>query len=463
MISIIINPPVNKSIYSKYSFSAPILPPIGLLSIAANIKEKGYKTILIDAIADKKSSEEVIKEIEKKSPNIVCLTATSATWNSAKKIITEIKKQKDKPNKLITILGGSHVSAHSKSVMKECPDLDFGVIGEGELTIKELLSSLENKNKELDVNGIIYRKNNDIIITKPRELIKDLDEIPMPAFELVGTIKKYSHTPLRVKRKFFSLVTSRGCNYNCSFCDQTVFGSKWRANSPIRVLEMIQKVKKLYNVKFISFEDDNFGVSKSRVIEICKLILKNNLKIKWGCSMHINSINEDMIKWMKKAGCWIIYTGIESGSERILDKVNKKTTIKSIEEKVSLIKKHKIKVYGSFIIGFLDETKEEIEQTKKLALKLNLDGASFFTYTDFLKENKNTNKKHRDNWDRYSTHNANPMIFNKNLTKKYLLAKQQELYKEFYLRPSYAIKQVDRLTDINFLKKGIQYIIKQAK
>ncbi len=456
---ILINPSMNKQVYADYTDQAPILPPLGLLSIASIMQEFSDDIILIDMIAQKISIKELNQILKKEKPDILCLTSSTATVNNAKKIIVSAKKHNDS---LISIMGGSHISLFPKETMKECSALDFGCIGESEETIKELFQSIKDKKGYEFISGLIYRKNKKSILNDKRKLIKDLDLLPIPAFELIKDINLYFHTGLRSKGIAFPLVTSRGCIYNCSFCDQGVFSMKWRAHNAEKVIEMIEKVRDLFHVDYISFEDDNFAISKTRVIEICKLLIKKKIKIKWGCSLHINNVHDDMLYWMKKAGCWSVYVGIESGTQRILNDMNKNITIERVFEKTKLIKKNKLKAYGSFIIGYPTETKEEIEQTIRLALKLPLDGASFFVFTPYPKTNIYNelikDKIIPNDWNRFSAHNSKPIIVNKHLNEAYLLKKQKKAYTRFYLRPKFILKNMDRVFDLNFLMKVMKFL-----
>jgi len=455
-----VNSPTNDNPYAEYTKLAPVLPPLGILSLASMLRENGEEVLFLDCQATNKNIADVITKIKKDNPDIIGITSSTVTINKTKELIRRCKKEN---KNMITILGGSHISALPEEVMKECPELDIGCIGEGEMTIKEIVSAIKNDKPLDDIKGIIYRKNKEITRTPRRGLVKDLDSLPKPAFDLIKDSKQYIHSlTMRSSGATFPLISSRGCYYNCKFCDQNVFSGRWRGNSPERVLEMMKDVQKLFNVDFISFEDDNFALNKGRVIRICKLIINNRLNIKWGCSLYPRNVDEKMLKWMKKAGCWTIYIGIESGSQRMIDYMNKKNTLKEIKDCVKLIKKHNINVYGSFILGLPTETKENIEQTIAFAKEIPLDGVSFFTYapypgTEFYKElikEKRINKE----WDNYSGHNTKPISVNNNISTEYLLKKQKEAYRKFYLRPKYIATHLKRIVDPYFVKSALRFL-----
>lgn len=452
---LLVNPPQEKRIYSSFSFSAPILPPLGLGYLASALLDRGDNVKIIDCPAQKISYDELKKRIISYSPEIVGVTSTTPSFPSAKRVIDLVKSIN---KNIITVLGGAHITACPYQTMKECKSLDIGVIGEGELTIVDLVDKIERGLSLRNVDGIIFREKK-IIKNKPRSYISDLDSISPPAWHLFN-IKLYSHHPLRGRGRVISMITSRGCPYNCYFCDQSVFGHKWRCHSVDYIIREIKKLKERYGINFISFEDDNFALGKKRIVEFCKKIVDEKIDINWGCSLRANVLDREALRWMEKAGCWNIYIGIESGSQRILKYINKRIRLKEVESAVKLIKEYKINVYGSFIIGFPTETKEEIDSTIRFALSLPLDGISLFLFTPYpntklFRESQKYGKLSKDLRD-YSAHPKYPAYVSNGLTSEYLLKKQKQAYRMFYLRPSYILKHLHRLTDFNFLSKALK-------
>ena len=212
-----------------------------------------------------------------------------------------------------------------------------------------------------------------------------------------------------------TMITSRGCPFNCGYCDQSVFGRKWRCHSPEYVISEISYLKKQYGIDFISFEDDNFLLSKQRTIEICRGMIGKSLNIEWSCLGRVNEVDDEVLSLMRQAGCKTVYIGIESGSERILKLINKRLSIDEYRKGIKLIKKYGINVTGSFILGVPSETKEDIDRTIDLALSLPLDGISFFTYTPYpktpLRELAFKHGKISDEWKNYSGHPSSLPFF----------------------------------------------------
>jgi len=237
------------------------------------------------------------------------------------------------------------------------------------------------------------------------------------------------------------MITSRGCPFRCGYCDQSVFGRKWRAHTADYVLREITLLKETYGVEFVSFEDDNFLLSRSRTIEICRKMIDARLGIGWSCLGRANEVDDEVLSLMKRAGCRTVYMGIESGSSRMLELMGKKLSIEDMEKGVRLVKKHGITVTGSFILGLPTETKEEMNKTVELALSLPLDGVTFFTFTPYPKTPlAEMARKHgwvSDDWRNYSGHPGTLPFVPAGMDANYLLQVQASAYRRFLIRPRY--------------------------
>ncbi|MBU3957406.1 radical SAM protein, partial [Patescibacteria group bacterium] len=313
-----------------------------------------------------------------------------------------------------------------------------------------------------DIRGIVRRGKGKIIINPPRKPIRNLDSLPFPTRQLLKNLHLYHHTPFRGRRFTTSMIASRGCPFNCSFCDQAVFGRNWRGHSANYVVEEIRHLKKNYGVDFISFEDDNFLISRQRAIQICQGIIDSGLKLEWGCSARVDNIDKELLLQMKKAGCVNIFIGIESGSPRVLKLLNKKTKLKEVVKAVGLIKKVGINVYGSVILAIPSETRKEMEKTISFIFSLPLDGVSLFLYTPYpnTKLAKLAPRYGRvsDDWQEYSAHPQSLPFVPHGFTQNELLNFQRRAYLSFYLRPSFLYKHPRLIFNPRILDSGFRVL-----
>ncbi len=361
---LIINPPIRLS-------DKPRNIPHGL-AILANIirKELNITPSFVDINARRYSWPQVESILEETEYDVVLIGGLAPVYSSIIKLIGFIKKIKPK----VKIIVGGSVAMSASRVLMENSKTDIICMGEGEFVVVELLRKLqEDINSSLeDIDGICYRsKENKIIMTKQRALIKDLDsESALPAYDLLD-MEIYLSNPVVGLGRDIDFISSRGCPYQCTFCYQP-WGNQIRFHSVDFVIEAISMLVKKYRIDFISFQDDEFMANKKRVYEFCEKKQRYFPDLLWSCTGRANIVKDEIIKVMKDSGCVLISYGFESGSQKMLDKMRKMQTIRQMEKVVELSRKNDMPVPVSFIIGMPGETEETCEETLQFCLRNNI-------------------------------------------------------------------------------------------
>lgn len=359
-------------------------PPLGISYVAAVLEKNGYKTRIIDrGIINVKNNENIAvvndvtkKILEKENPRIVGISATTALIPDAYETAKLVKRIL--PNCLV-VLGGTHATILPVKTLEECREIDVVVRGEGEFTFLDLV-----KNKNFDnVKGICYRKNNKIITNPAREPIEALDELPFPARHLLD-MKFYTSIHNIVIRgviaKATHIFTIRGCPYKCSFCaGSAAFGRKLRYHSVDYVIKEIKHLILKYKVKGIYFAEDMFLSNRQRATELCNALIKEGLnkKIVWCAQVRVNSVDEDILRLMKKAGCVQVEYGFESGSQKMLDIMKKHTTADQNYTAARLARKVGLRFLADIIVGIPGEEKEDFIKTTSLIRETKPDVIGF--------------------------------------------------------------------------------------
>ncbi len=412
----------------------------GLCWLASVLLENNYRAEIIDAPPLRLNNDELTKKIVKKNPKYVGISACTLDIFEASDLAEKLKSTR--PD-IVTIIGGAHVTGVPEETMERFPALDIGVIGEGERTIVDLLDTLEEKNgkKLSEVDGIIYRKNGKILLTKPRSFIKDLDTLPLPAWNLLPDIKKYYSAPpwSMHSGRTATIVTSRGCPFECIFCDRKVFGHRVRFNSAEYVLNMIKTMHINYGISHFRISEDNFIIDKKRLRKICELLIKEKLNISWSCTARVDMINTEMLLMMKKAGCWSISFGVETGSQKIHDLEKKKITLEQIENAVQLTRKAGIRTISFNIIGHPLETIDTIKQTIQFNKKIKVDDFKIqfmvpFPGTELYQHAEKYGTLDKD-WKKMGLLNKEPIFITYGLTKEELIKWNKKSFCSFYLQP----------------------------
>jgi anaerobic magnesium-protoporphyrin IX monomethyl ester cyclase len=345
----------------------------------------GTKYLLLVGLGKK-----VIEErIRRWSPDVVVVHIPFSGWVNPAFEVTSLVKSVDR--NIVTVVDGQHPSARPLDCLAHL-NIDFVVMGEPEQTIVELVGVLERGDMQIlkSIRGIAFANNQEKVITPPRPLIEDLDSLPFPARHLLPMETYFAavkNNPLRgeIRKPWASMITSRGCPYNCVFCTvHNVMGRKWRSRSPENVVDEIEQLIHIYHIEQLDFSDENMTLDKKRMEKICDLIVERGLDIEWFTpnGVRADTLDENLLTKMKESGCKRIRIAPESGVQRVVDKIVKKNlNLKEVEKAVVLSKKVGIKVGCFFVIGLIGETKDDIKKTINYAYKLRQLGADRFYFS----------------------------------------------------------------------------------
>jgi len=346
--------------------------PLGIAYVAAALDRDGHQVEIVDGEANDLTPSELVKGIEVSKPDIVGTGATTVDFDDANLILKEVKERFN----VTTLLGGAHATVLPDQVLRENPHIDYLVRGEGETTARELLKQLEQKGSLSQVEGLSYREEGRIIHNADRPLIPDLNENCVPARHLLDQSKYLLPLPGKGLRRQTAIQALRGCPFKCIYCYR-MFGNRVRFRDPVLVVNEIEDCINNYGVEYVNFVDDTFMINAKRVIEICEEIMKRKLKFSWQCFTRADTIEEDLLRIMKKSGCKQISIGVESGNQEILDKAGKGTNLEQYVRAYKLLGKIGFEKRGSFILGLPYENAKTLRDTVDFAKKLKLDRAFF--------------------------------------------------------------------------------------
>lgn len=280
---------------------------------------------------------------------------------------------------IIIVVGGPHPSLVKEKVLK-CPHIDICVIGEGEQTIVDLLNVIENEKSLHGVRGVAFREKDIRVKTEKREFIENLDKLSYPYAYAPETLKDYEQYP---KEAFKYVFATRGCPYGCTFCgSQGIWGCKVRFRTPENVATEMKILSEKGN-KLIHFHDDTFGITRDYIQHLCLSIKAICPDLLWSCEIHPSLIDEDTVKTMKDAGCFLIQMGVESGNNKMLKKIGKNITIEKAYAAAEIIKRQGITLHAFFMFGFPDETIETFNDTKRAMLRMDPDTIIYSLFTPY--------------------------------------------------------------------------------
>lgn len=433
----------------------PPLPPTDLMYLAAVAEKAGLEA----KINDYSQNGDYEADLKEFNPDYLVVNIATPTLEHD---LDAVKKAKEICPDVITIAKGAAFLTLADRIIKEHNELDFGILGEAENTLKEIL---EGKPKA-EILGLYYKENDEVKFTGNRPFIEDLDSLPFPARHLVDNniYRRPDNNKVQATIK-----VSRGCPFHCFFCLATpVSGAKVRRRSPENIVAEIKECVEKYNIKNFLFWSDIFNIDKDWTMKLCQAIIDSGLKITWSANTRADTADLEMAEMMYKSGCRLVSIGVESGSQYMLEKMGKKITLNDVRRTVKVFKKAKIRIYNYFVIGLPWETEETVEETIKFAIELNSDFISFYTATplpgsrfyDYALEHNLFDKE-------TSFENAYyyPAVNTHNLSRERVFELHKYAIKRFYLRPLYILKMLSRIRSFaeikNYFIAGMNVLLRK--
>jgi len=426
----LVNPPLVKGFLRHQPYL-----PIGLAYLAAVLEKAGHEVKVIDCQALDIDHEKLRSELSSFKPNLVGVTSIAPLIRSA---LLSAKAAKDEFPDVPVVLGGPHATFMDEQIIEAEAAVDVVVRGEGEETLLELAENVSGSKKLQDIDGITFRNNNQVVRTLDRGFIQNLDKLPRPA---------YNHFQLEKYRLFgrrvLPVITSRGCPFQCSFCVATrMFGKQYRMRSAENVLDELEWLKNVHGAESFTFYDDTLTFDKQRLFRICDGIKNRKIDLPWDCQTRVDQVSEEVLAKMKEVGCQQVFFGVESGCQKVLDAVNKRTTIEQNLKAVRMAKEAGIFVTISLMIGYPGETRETLKQTMDFVKKSKPDDvyvcvATPFPGTELRSLVEKNGWKISSNWNFYNT--ITPVFENPELSPDEIVAFREKFYDSFY-SPSYVFR-----------------------
>ncbi|MBT0158899.1 radical SAM protein [Candidatus Bathyarchaeota archaeon A05DMB-2] len=450
----LVNPP-----YPSNAHSHPPFIPLGIAYLGAVCEKAGHEVTVIDCQAERLSFDAFRKRVAQTNAEVVGMTSTTLTYKSA---LENARIAKEELPNCTTVLGGCHATFWDENALNECPSLDIIVRREGEITFIELLEKLKSKSSLNGVLGVTFRnRDGGITRNEDRPFIENLDDLPFPAHHLLPLSSFHV-----VGKTIFPLTTSRGCVYWCEFCTAVrMFGRRYRMRSAKNVVDEIEMIYKKYGQDQFTFYDDAFTVDRQRVVDICNEIHRRNLPIHWDCETRVDMVDRDLLQKMHDAGCIAVWFGVESGSQNVLEKMQKKIKLDQTKLAFKTAREIGLMTVASVVLGFPGETEETAWETINFVKELDPDDIGFYIATPYpgtpmydLVKSKGWLKV--TDFNRYDT--ATPTFETPQLSGAKLKEIRYKAHQQFYLRPGYIIRMFGRggTYGVSALKTSAAYMLR---
>ena len=357
----------------RFAMTNSLNYPAGVLYMCATLREAGHTPRFVDGYFH--STEQILQKIEQFEPEVFGLSCIQFGWEGDKRLLARVRERFPS---LKIMVGGYYPTHWEKRCLEESDDIDFVIVGEGEHAVVQLCEALEGKRDFDTVAGLVRRQNGKIVKNAVPAVIHDLDALPFPDYSQVNfwdyspAIGSYKALPSAM------MFGSRGCSNRCAFCMSNKYV---RYRSPENIVEEILMLQGKYRVRHLQFFDETFTLERDRAFAILEQMLAAGIRISWTANARADTVDLDLLKAMRRAGCWRIHVGGESAVQKNLDAICKGITPAQIRSAVKMIKRAGLESYASFIIGIPGETREEALETIRFACELPLDFANFHNLT----------------------------------------------------------------------------------
>jgi len=428
--------------------------PVNIAYLAAYLREHGIGVTILDYEVTPYSDAHFAAVLDEKKPALVGVSCMTPTINGGAGLCAFAKSiARDKGlQPLVTVVGGPHANGIPVQTLEEFPAFDYLVYGEGEVTLLELCRRIQDGGDDAAIDGLVFRRDGEVVQNPPRALIEDLDSIPFPARDLIEYGPETGHAVRGVSNSTpaIELFTSRGCPIGCSFCAiQTTIGNRARFRDVASVERELRQVQQVHPFTHLIIADDTFTLKQDRAMALCEAFQRNGIR-SWSCDTRANAVSKELLDAMKKSHCLKVAFGVESGSQRIIDRTGKKITIEQVEQAVRWAKESGIKqIEGNFIIGADPcETPEEVDMTRKLICSLPWTFVSVsiivpYPGTRVYQTMKEKGMLHEDYvWQDFVMLGKPPKWHTEHFSADDLVRLQRELTRKFYLRPRFIARQL---------------------
>ncbi len=440
---------------------------MGIAYLAAVAEESGHQVDVVDAEASQLGFDDIRDRIRSFQPNVIGMQTFCANLKRCY-TIADIAKSIDPSIRVV--LGGVQATLFVKAQFEQS-SIDFVVVGEGEYTLRELLTVIDSPDAYPGVTGLAYREAGGRVLINPtRPLIRNLDELPFPALHLFPMERYHSSSQLRGSRTLH-ILTSRGCPYQCSYCSgDLIFGRTFRFRSASKVINDIRRLVSEFGADSIQFYDESFTVNRKRVFELCDALDASGLNLPWACFTRVDLVDREILTRMRDSGCYQIFFGVETGVPRLLEIIRKGTTLDQARTAFKLTRELGIETVASFMLTLPTETIEETWESIRFGIDLDPDYIYWLTFVpypgnDLAEMAKQTGSIINDDPTTYNVFNEIvyvPEGRNADEIRRTVAI----AYRRFYLRPRYIIRQLFKITRLppmkawNLIKGGLRTFLK---
>jgi anaerobic magnesium-protoporphyrin IX monomethyl ester cyclase len=430
---VLLNPPNKHRIQRRFmcSYNAPnqLLPPQELMALGGMLRDnQQYSTVLIDAIAEQLSLPQTLSKLSSVQPDVIVAIQGFECFDEDMEMLQQVKN--NSPGCKLILFG--HYATLFPQQILETTNTDIVILGEPDNIFISLMDALLHARPLAEVSGIAYKSSGQVIIQPGDTRIGHPEQLPMPAYEMLHPELYFE--PF-LKAPFGLIQTARGCPYNCNYCVRS-FGKRLTYRTTEQIIDEIVFLKQKFGIRSLRFIDDTFTVHTNRVIEICKKMIDLDLQIEWTCLSRVDTLREEMIPWMKKAGCKRIYFGVESGSTKVLQYFDKPMDLDAALSILKKCTKAGIETLGLFIVGAPVEDQTDFDASVNFAIRADFDYiiASELAvypgtplYAQLEKEVDFSLFPYKNEWKDEALRTRNKL-------------REKEFYRRFYYRPRFILK-----------------------